>query len=160
MVPINQSRSFRSSRVEQHDLAASFSNRLDAVFDIRGRHQATVRGCRVGPEYQHELSAVNIRNGDQQTVPKHLAGRKMMRQLIDRSRSKTILGPNCVLDELLKHQSAIVVDRGVAEVDRDGVVTELITDGAELLFNEGERCLLYTSPSPRDATLSRMPSSA
>ena len=28
--------------------------------------------------------------------------------------------------------------------------------------NQGERivCLLYTSPSPRDATLSRMPSSA
>ena len=30
------------------------------------------------------------------------------------------------------------------------------------LFNDGhyEACLLYTSPSPRDATLSRMPSSA
>ena len=25
---------------------------------------------------------------------------------------------------------------------------------------DGEGCLLYTSPSPRDATLSRMPSSA
>ena len=25
---------------------------------------------------------------------------------------------------------------------------------------QGSRCLLYTSPSPRDATLSRMPSSA
>ena len=25
---------------------------------------------------------------------------------------------------------------------------------------QGETCLLYTSPSPRDATLSRMPSSA
>ena len=27
-------------------------------------------------------------------------------------------------------------------------------------FGEGTFCLLYTSPSPRDATLSRMPSSA
>ena len=27
-------------------------------------------------------------------------------------------------------------------------------------FTEDEDCLLYTSPSPRDATLSRMPSSA
>ena len=26
--------------------------------------------------------------------------------------------------------------------------------------DESRRCLLYTSPSPRDATLSRMPSSA
>ena len=28
------------------------------------------------------------------------------------------------------------------------------------VIDEGECCLLYTSPSPRDATLSRMPSSA
>ena len=30
----------------------------------------------------------------------------------------------------------------------------------DLLFENGLSCLLYTSPSPRDATLSRMPSSA
>ena len=39
-----------------------------------------------------------------------------------------------------------------------------ITDGQIFLetdlFNKGISCLLYTSPSPRDATLSRMPSSA
>ena len=29
-----------------------------------------------------------------------------------------------------------------------------------LVFPGGKACLLYTSPSPRDATLSRMPSSA
>ena len=28
------------------------------------------------------------------------------------------------------------------------------------IFSPGASCLLYTSPSPRDATLSRMPSSA
>ena len=28
------------------------------------------------------------------------------------------------------------------------------------VFNWSQSCLLYTSPSPRDATLSRMPSSA
>ena len=32
------------------------------------------------------------------------------------------------------------------------------TDGT--LSGEADTCLLYTSPSPRDATLSRMPSSA
>ena len=30
----------------------------------------------------------------------------------------------------------------------------------ELLISQPDTCLLYTSPSPRDATLSRMPSSA
>ena len=30
----------------------------------------------------------------------------------------------------------------------------------DLLWSDPETCLLYTSPSPRDSTLSRMPSSA
>ena len=36
------------------------------------------------------------------------------------------------------------------------------TDGSQqwLKENHNQICLLYTSPSPRDATLSRMPSSA
>ena len=33
-------------------------------------------------------------------------------------------------------------------------------DGDEGLKRSTQACLLYTSPSPRDATLSRMPSSA
>ena len=43
---------------------------------------------------------------------------------------------------------------GVAacDVDRDGY--------EEIYFLNTDTCLLYTSPSPRDATLSRMPSSA
>ena len=34
------------------------------------------------------------------------------------------------------------------------------TKGNDAQIKEGDYCLLYTSPSPRDATLSRMPSSA
>mgnify|MGYP003313746207 FL=1 len=43
-----------------------------------------------------------------------------------------------------------------------GVVTGLAwtAAGGDILFIESSNCLLYTSPSPRDATLSRMPSSA
>ena len=36
----------------------------------------------------------------------------------------------------------------------------IIAKIAKLLFHKYYACLLYTSPSPRDATLSRMPSSA
>ena len=41
-------------------------------------------------------------------------------------------------------------------------VTAAEVEGGELRapFGQGGHCLLYTSPSPRDATLSRMPSSA
>ena len=33
-------------------------------------------------------------------------------------------------------------------------------EATEIILSKIGRCLLYTSPSPRDATLSRMPSSA
>ena len=46
---------------------------------------------------------------------------------------------------------------------RDGVIEVIATDHAPHTLEEKRQpypCLLYTSPSPRDATLSRMPSSA
>ena len=48
----------------------------------------------------------------------------------------------------------------------EGIGEHTIFEGLELTaddweeIEEYEYCLLYTSPSPRDATLSRMPSSA
>ena len=51
-------------------------------------------------------------------------------------------------------------NRHYAHVDCPGhadYVKNMITGAAQM---DGAICLLYTSPSPRDATLSRMPSSA
>ena len=42
----------------------------------------------------------------------------------------------------------------------DSLKKELNDNAKALLGGDLEICLLYTSPSPRDATLSRMPSSA
>ena len=43
----------------------------------------------------------------------------------------------------------------------DSSVSEIYLNGAHhLVYHQVNACLLYTSPSPRDATLSRMPSSA
>ena len=49
------------------------------------------------------------------------------------------------------------VQGGVPIIEHADVKRMLMTMRA---LNEAMRCLLYTSPSPRDATLSRMPSSA
>ena len=51
------------------------------------------------------------------------------------------------------------------DLANDPITSELVdrarTEGINVLWGEeAEGCLLYTSPSPRDATLSRMPSSA
>ena len=39
-------------------------------------------------------------------------------------------------------------------------INQIIKSKNVVFFNVNKPCLLYTSPSPRDATLSRMPSSA
>ena len=46
------------------------------------------------------------------------------------------------------------------KIDLFGEVLEKINREYIDEINQSESCLLYTSPSPRDATLSRMPSSA
>ena len=38
--------------------------------------------------------------------------------------------------------------------------SERVINGVNLTIEKGEFCLLYTSPSPRDLSTSRMPSSA
>ena len=51
-------------------------------------------------------------------------------------------------------------DGGVIHAGRDGSLVDV--KNSNFAFNNATQrgCLLYTSPSPRDATLSRMPSSA
>ena len=45
-------------------------------------------------------------------------------------------------------------------IGSDGLRIIPFGNGAERILKNNDICLLYTSPSPRDATLSRMPSSA
>ena len=57
-------------------------------------------------------------------------------------------------------QRAIMAVDAQAELDHEWAAKScrlVLLDGADELF---EGCLLYTSPSPRDGLLSRMPSSA
>ena len=64
----------------------------------------------------------------------------------------------------------VIVHESVAQLEPLGVGINLQPNAVRELYDLGLRepldeigvqaCLLYTSPSPRDATLSRMPSSA
>ena len=54
----------------------------------------------------------------------------------------------------LERESFSFVGQALVEIGPFGL------DVYQARFLKGRSCLLYTSPSPRDATLSRMPSSA
>ena len=44
--------------------------------------------------------------------------------------------------------------------DELNIVNDIIDNNKSITFAQNNPCLLYTSPSPRDGLLSRMPSSA
>ena len=66
------------------------------------------------------------------------------------------------IEELwLDDQQLISRSQPQRDVSLVGLMNELGQQGWELVaYAQPFTCLLYTSPSPRDATLSRMPSSA
>ena len=45
-------------------------------------------------------------------------------------------------------------------LDNPVVIPTIVKETSDLLSTHNQSCLLYTSPSPRDGLLSRMPSSA
>ena len=76
----------------------------------------------------------------------------------------------CICQEIAKEQQKAILSTDRRRYGKMVTKVEGIEDSAidinqlaKLLKNKcaaGGTCLLYTSPSPRDATLSRMPSSA
>ena len=59
--------------------------------------------------------------------------------------------------------TTVTTENGISEVRLHGNLIAKVGDDFVTIFDGGwqsNTCLLYTSPSPRDATLSRMPSSA
>ena len=82
-------------------------------------------------------------------------------------------GKTTLLNHILKNQVGIKTAVLVNEFGEIGIDNDLIIEGSEdmIELNNGciccsingellNTCLLYTSPSPRDRVLSRMPSSA
>ena len=88
----------------------------------------------------------------------------------------TILGPNAVreylvneIQEVYRLQGVGINDKHIEVIVNQMMKKVIISDPGDTTYLPGERldkttlfndCLLYTSPSPRDATLCRMPSSA
>ena len=78
---------------------------------------------------------------------------------------KALFNTNCAschkLDKKMTGPALRYVEKRLSEdegLDRQWLYSWIRNSSA--MIKSGDACLLYTSPSPRDATLSRMPSSA
>ena len=82
----------------------------------------------------------------------------ILRPLAERAwRRKVRVGELDKIVAMVKSQSSKLGD---IEALKEGIIALLVSPEFLLLNGEGETCLLYTSPSPRDLSTSRMPSSA
>ena len=114
------------------------------------------------------LKLVNL-EGYENRMPSELSGGQQQRVAVARA---IVLKPKVLLfDEPLSNLDAKLrrqVREDIREIQQKlGVTTIYVTHDQEEALAISDKvivmnnaCLLYTSPSPRDATLSRMPSSA
>ena len=93
--------------------------------------------------------------------------RSMREQIVDTLRAEVLAGAWTnhapVREQALAERFG--VSRGpirdaLQELSREGVLVYRPNKGVRVNTPPAEACLLYTSPSPRDGLLSRMPSSA
>ena len=90
--------------------------------------------------YDYKVTKVDINNGDQfKDNFKKISPFSKIPVIIDHKNNKTIFESGAILIYLAEQSGKFYNERNRTEINH---------------------CLLYTSPSPRDATLSRMPSSA
>ena len=75
---------------------------------------------------------------------------------VNPSDSVAIIAANCKCIPYFKENGM----KGVARSMPTGSALDKVAEKLEVSCHEVPTCLLYTSPSPRDGLLSRMPSSA
>ena len=94
------------------------------------------------------------------TVPKAKELRRVIEPMITLAKEATVANRRLAFDRLRDRESVVKLfaDLGPRFKTRPGGYTRILKMG----FRVGDNapCLLYTSPSPRDGLLSRMPSSA
>ena len=81
--------SFRATRVHHYQLAACHQ-RLQALLEARGRHQAAVRSHGVGAEHQQVIGVVDVRNGNEELMPIHGPCHQLVRPLVHGRRREYI----------------------------------------------------------------------
>ena len=112
------------------------------------------------------LLYLTLIKNDDKLVSKNIISNKIMSNRKDEKMDVLvqILGESVVeetVSKWIKKQGEFVeVDEPIVELETDKVTLEVPASISGILDNLAVSCLLYTSPSPRDGLLSRMPSSA
>ena len=141
---------------------------LRSIFEAAGRPTAvlgTLTGPRTTPEAPDlQEWFVAQRDAGIEVVAMEVSSHALVLHRVDATRFAAAVFTNLGTDHLDLHHTAEEYFRAKAslfapELSAVGV-TNVDDAHGRLLFDASPICLLYTSPSPRDGLLSRMPSSA
>ena len=132
--------------------------------DIEAKGELIVKkGDRISARHIRKIESAKLKLLD---MPKEaLYGQVVARDILDKATGEIVIEANTVIDEetlpildelnLTELETLYINDIESGPYMADTLRADTTTNEIEALV-----CLLYTSPSPRDATLSRMPSSA
>ena len=109
-----------------------------------------------------KLNQANITLKDSLISPEHLV--ELLKRIEDKTISNKIAKE--VFEEIFEgkgNADSIIKEKGLSQISDakflEELVSKVISDNPNMV-EDYINCLLYTSPSPRDGLLSRMPSSA
>ena len=138
----------RANSVELHDNGSTDDRVVKSVKIQKGDVETALRECYIFLNENKNLQTdINL------SIPtEHI---KFFIKHIDRKDDEDNI--NFIAEHFLKNEKNIDVSSILFNIIRTGDLLEISVINREQLL---EACLLYTSPSPRDGLLSRMPSSA
>ena len=105
------------ARVDNHKLATSTLQRLDALFHIRYGPDAAVRGQRIAADDQHQHGAVDVGDREQRIVAVHQHLHELMRNLVNRGRGEDTLCPQRLAQRRHHGRNRVIVGKRIAEIE-------------------------------------------
>ena len=145
---------------EDHDLILTkLKNRINFLQHSYNLSQNTIE------YYERLLKNTPPHIGFQQSPPVIVqTGGQLDSRSVNSSGSGAVVQANSAVVQTLTYQGDVVISNSYNDrknqIEDLSQLIKLIRNESDSGSQEAAHCLLYTSPSPRDATLSRMPSSA
>ncbi len=117
-VLVRLGRRLGAAGIHHHQLAAALPQLVQPARDSARRHQAAVRGARIGAEHEEEAGPVDVGHRQEELVAEHLQGREHVRELVDRGGGESGARSQRAGEERDAEHRRVGVDAGVPQVER------------------------------------------
>ena len=111
----------RTPRIDHHQPATAVAQRTQPAPYVRCRHQASVRGERIGTEHQQVIGSIQIGYRYRQAVAEHQRAGRLLRKLVQRRGRVDVAAADSLEQHLQIQRGRHIVHVRVAEIYADRV---------------------------------------